>query len=367
MKKILIIDDEVKIAEGLKEMLSSWGYYAECFFSGLKGVAFLQSEQVDLVITDLRMPDIDGIKLLKRIKEVSPGIKIIVLSGSLGEISVTELNQLSIYKLLEKPISKKDIQSAVREALGIPESMTESKIEKQAVESVANIAVEKESGGRFSKGDILVVDDNEDLAITMKNLLSFKSYNVTTASDGRIALEKIKSQKFDLILMDIHMPNMNGIEAVKHIKAINPDSFIVMMTGEAGDEEVEKDIKEGGYAVLRKPFSPDNLLKSISWFQNAEETIKLREEIHERMRNIGALHRFRLSIRKKIKDYMMNILTVSLVAISIVIGISLIFFIENIRTGLISYYTKLSSGYTDYMDKVIGYLERDERRELKRK
>ncbi|MBI3815108.1 MAG: response regulator [Nitrospinae bacterium] len=367
MKKILVIDDEVKIAEGLAKMLSSWGYDAKSVTSGLKGIDCLRSGQFNLVITDLRMPDIGGIELLKRIKASAPEIKIIVLSGSLGEINIPELSQLDIFRLLEKPVSKKDIRTAVEEALGMPQAKTEIKTDLKTTEIGREAIVRDKHKSSFSKGNVLVVDDEEELAKMIKNVLTLKNYNVTTASDGMMAVEKIQSQRFDLILMDIRMPNMDGIEAVKKIKEINPDSFIVMMTGMADDEEIEKAIEEGGYAVLRKPFSPDGLLKSISWFRNAEENIKFKKEQREAMKNIGAWDKFKLRAGKKMENYRMNILTVSLITISIVIGISLVFFMENLRVSLTRYYSKVSSSYTDYMDKVIGYLDRDEQRELKGK
>jgi len=367
MKKIFIIEDELTILNGLLKMLASWGYQVKSSTSGLKGIECLRSEKYDLVITDLRLRDIGGTEVLRRIKAASPEIKIIVLSGSLGEVSIAELNQFKIFKLLEKPISRKDIRAAVQEALGISDSKTEIKLERQPVDSVADISIKKESDSRFSKGDILVVDDNENLAITIKNLLSFKNYNVTTASDGKSALDKIKSHKYDLILMDIRMPNMNGIEAVKHIKAINPDSFIVMMTGEAGNDEIEKALEVGGYAVLRKPFSPEKLLKSISWFRNAEEDIKFRKRRHETVRDLGAWYRLRCRVKRYTENYRMTIVTVSLIVFSVIAGISLIFYVENISVSLSQQYKRLSSSYENYADKVIGYLERDEQRELKRK
>lgn len=365
MNKILVIDDEAAIVNGLIKMLTSWGYEAKASLSGLHGVKYLQSEQFDLVITDMRMPDINAIDLIKRVKLLSPEIKIIILSGSLAELNTSEIEALNIFKLLEKPISQRELKAAVHEALGMPEFKKSDEIKKIGTESVDVTGGWKKNG--FSKGDILVVDDNKDLANSIKSLLSFKNYNVTTAFDGREALDKIKSHKFNLILMDIRMPNMNGIEAVKKIKDINPDLFIVMMTGEAGDDEVENALHEGGYAILRKPFSPDKLLKSISWFREAEEDIKFKKEHHEALKKAGAWHKFMHIARKRMENYRMNILTVFLIVLSVIIGISLVFYIENLRSSLLRSYNDLSESYTNYADKIIGYLERDERRELKRK
>ena len=382
MKKIFVIEDELTILNGLLKMLSSWGYQVKSSTSGLKGIECLRSEKYDLVITDLRLRDIGGTEVLRRIKAASPEIKIIVLSGSLGEISTAEIEALGVFRLLEKPVSRKDIRLAVQKAFGINEAVHKGKNliltadlsavpaqaeGKEAAELSSPSTAKDEQMGAFSKGRILVVDDEEELSNSIKKLLTIKNYNVTTASDGIKAIEKIKSEKFDLILMDIRMPNMDGIESVKNVKKINPEAFIVMMTGEAGNDEIEKALEVGGYAVLRKPFSPEKLLKSISWFRNAEEDIKFRKRRHEAVKDLGAWYRLRLRVKRYTENHRMTIVTISLVIFSVIAGISLIFYFENISVNLSRQYKRLSSSYENYADKVIGYLERDEQRELKRK
>ena len=382
MKKIFVIEDELTILNGLLKMLSSWGYQVKSSTSGLKGIECLRSEKYDLVITDLRLRDIGGTEVLRRIKAASPEIKIIVLSGSLGEISTAEIEALGVFRLLEKPVSRKDIRLAVQKAFGINEAVHKGKNliltadlsavpaqaeGKEAAELSSPSTAKDEQMGAFSKGRILVVDDEEELSNSIKKLLTIKNYNVTTASDGIKAIEKIKSEKFDLILMDIRMPNMDGIESVKNVKKRNPEAFIVMMTGEAGNDESEKALEVGGYAVLRKPFSPEKLLKSISWFRNAEEDIKFRKRRHETVRDLGAWYRLRCRVKRYTENYRMTIVTVSLIVFSVIAGISLIFYVENISVSLSQQYKRLSSSYENYADKVIGYLERDEQRELKRK
>ena len=152
MNKILVIDDEAAIVNGLIKMLTSWGYQAKASLSGLNGIGYLQSEKFDLVITDMRMPDINGIDLIKRIKLISPGIKIIILSGSLAELNTSEIEALKIFKLLEKPISQRELKAVVHEALGIYEFKKSDKIEKIKTESVELTTDKKKKG--FSKGDI---------------------------------------------------------------------------------------------------------------------------------------------------------------------------------------------------------------------
>ncbi len=114
------------------------------------------------------------------------------------------------------------------------------------------------------KGKILVVDDNEDLCEMLKDILEMEEFEVAIALDGSEALNKAKDTDFDVVLMDVKMPEMNGVETFRKFKEISPDTPVIMITAYA----VEKLIKEarhlGAYAALKKPFNMDELLDTIN-------------------------------------------------------------------------------------------------------
>jgi DNA-binding NtrC family response regulator len=110
---------------------------------------------------------------------------------------------------------------------------------------------------------ILVVDDNEDLLSTFAMILKRRGFNVETAGDGAAALDKFKEHYFDITLMDIVMPKMNGVEAFLKIKEIDPEATIILMTAYSEEELINRALEEGAHRVIHKPVRIDQLIKLI--------------------------------------------------------------------------------------------------------
>jgi CheY-like chemotaxis protein len=110
---------------------------------------------------------------------------------------------------------------------------------------------------------ILIVDDNESLAKTLSFVLRRQGYEAVTAKDGREAVEQATGGDFDVILMDIKMPRLNGVEAYRKIKESRPDALVMMMTAYAVDELVQQALAEGAYGVVHKPLDVEKVIALI--------------------------------------------------------------------------------------------------------
>lgn len=386
--KIFIIDDKQAICDGLLEILNEERYKPFAFTSGEKALVQLDNELPDLCVIDYRMPDMNGIELAQKIKSKQPKTKILLLTGSLSEISDSKIAELGISRVLEKPISRKDILFAVRDILGetaqnpeedrpsSPPSPLYKKGDRGGVESKVADTEEDlpfvdnmDEGGYWKKGKILIVDDDDELSLNLKDALISKNYYASIAKNGIEAVKIIQNDEdFDVILMDIHMPRMDGIEAVKKIKSISPKTFIIMMTGEADDEEIKNSIEKGGYACIRKPFTIKKLVKSIEWYSEAGKTLKRQYELDEKFQKLPKItkilstsHRY---LKSKFSLNRMNIITFFLVFISVVIGILLLLFVEYTSRSVSNFANQSISKYDSYIERIIGFLERDEKREL---
>jgi two-component system response regulator HydG len=111
---------------------------------------------------------------------------------------------------------------------------------------------------------ILVVDDDNIHCFMLKSTLSRWGYKVSTAEDGLTAIEKVQKQIFDLVLMDIRMPRISGLEALVEIKSYNPSIPVILMTAYAAEENIAEARKRGASDFLTKPFDMDELKKAIS-------------------------------------------------------------------------------------------------------
>jgi DNA-binding NtrC family response regulator len=111
---------------------------------------------------------------------------------------------------------------------------------------------------------VLVVDDNQDLLETFAMILMRRGYSVQTADNGASAVNKFKDQSFDVTLMDIVMPEMNGVDAFKKIKEIQPGAPIILMTAYSDEELIQTARDEGARQIIHKPIRIDELLQLIN-------------------------------------------------------------------------------------------------------
>ena len=125
------------------------------------------------------------------------------------------------------------------------------------------------------KISILIVDDEESVRDSLFNWFIEDGYHVECAEDARKALTLLESEEFDIILADIKMPGMDGLEMLKRIKALRKDSIVIMMTAFATVDTAVQALKDGAFDYVTKPFDPDDLSHLI---RNASKQITLSEE-----------------------------------------------------------------------------------------
>ena len=110
---------------------------------------------------------------------------------------------------------------------------------------------------------VLVVDDNEDLLDTLSLILKRRGFNVDTAQDGAHAVDKFKMQHFDVTLMDIVMPEMNGVEAFRKIREMSPGAMVILMTAYSEEKLIDMALDEGAHRVIHKPIRIDQMIELI--------------------------------------------------------------------------------------------------------
>ncbi|MEW6087850.1 MAG: response regulator [bacterium] len=110
-----------------------------------------------------------------------------------------------------------------------------------------------------TKLKVLIVDDNERFCNNIVDILELKGYDISGVYDGYQAVEAVKKQKFDIVLMDIKMPGMNGVDTVKMLRTIDPDINIVMITAFADDSVYKDELKNSNLKIMQKPMDIDKL------------------------------------------------------------------------------------------------------------
>lgn len=110
---------------------------------------------------------------------------------------------------------------------------------------------------------VLIVDDEKAFCESMTDILDTKGYEVESENSGEAAITKVKEKFFDVVLMDIKMPVMTGVEAFKQIKEISPKTAVIMMTAFSVEDLIKEALKEGAFGCLRKPLDIDKLVEQI--------------------------------------------------------------------------------------------------------
>ena len=113
------------------------------------------------------------------------------------------------------------------------------------------------------KGTVLVVDDDGDTRETITDLLELEGYAVRIAVDGSAALDAGRQETFDAVLMDIRMPGMDGVEALRAFRALAPSTPVIMVTAYSLAERLQAARDAGAVATLQKPFRVDDLLELL--------------------------------------------------------------------------------------------------------
>ncbi|HEY5027238.1 MAG TPA: sigma 54-interacting transcriptional regulator, partial [Candidatus Angelobacter sp.] len=135
----------------------------------------------------------------------------------------------------------------------------------------------------MDKARILVADDDRGILHTCRKILEHAGYELTTAADGKSAIGLLKASHYDLFLVDLKMPALNGLEAVSLARALDPALMIVMFTAHGTIETAVEAVKRGAFDYLTKPFTSDQLRlaveRALRQKQLLEENFNLREQL----------------------------------------------------------------------------------------
>lgn len=235
-KRILIIDDDTMNLKMATHILEK-NYDVVCAKSGMEGIGILRSETIDLVLLDLLMPDINGMEVLKEIREDSmiSDVKVIILTAAGTKTDVTEAIRLGALDFIKKPFFPTELLERIKRV----------------------IQVEK-------KDSILVVDDDNVTLSIVQNMLSIR-YDVSCVSSGNGAIKYLQNNVPDMILLDLHMPDMSGLEVLEKICSTKKlaDIPVIFLTAD-NDRKTEIEIfKAGAMDYIQKPFNPEVVLRRI--------------------------------------------------------------------------------------------------------
>jgi DNA-binding NtrC family response regulator len=148
------------------------------------------------------------------------------------------------------------------------------------------------------KNKILVIDDEKRMCDSIKVLLSNIGYEVDTAENGRVGIDKLKTQDFGLVITDLMMPDLDGFAVMKHIKENCPNTLVIVITGYASVESAVRAIRSGAYDYILKPFDFEIIKISV---ERAWDKLKLEKEL-EKTRKLAQVAERALALNGEINN-----------------------------------------------------------------
>jgi len=275
---VLIIDDNATNRLILKEMTSSWGLVPGESVDGEEALAkieeaFESGKPYRVLLVDLQMPKLDGFEVAKRVKESASGadVEIILLTsvGQKGDAARCKEGGISGY--LVKPVKQSELFDAILMALGHPPEGRIPVITRYSIQEARR------------RLNILLAEDNVVNQRLAAKILEKRGHRVVVASNGKEAIEKLEGERFDLVLMDVQMPEMDGLEATRQIRNAEfgmGNIPIVAMTAHAMKEDRERCLAAGMDDYLSKPVNAEELFTVI---EKLADTLRAKENKGEKM------------------------------------------------------------------------------------
>jgi DNA-binding NtrC family response regulator len=233
--KILVIDDDNDFCQNVKDVMELKDYLVDMAFDSQKGLETAIQNRYDIVLLDIKMPVMNGVETFKKIKKASPDTPVIMMTAYAVEELIQDALRGGAFGSLMKPLDFDKLFSIIENAL--------------------------------HKGMLLqVVDDDENLSENIKDILTERGFKVIIANDSNTAIKNAREHNFDVMLFDVKLTPLNGLEAYLVIRDIRPDVIVIIITGYRKElsDIVDEALRKKVYACIEKPIEMDALITVLN-------------------------------------------------------------------------------------------------------
>jgi DNA-binding NtrC family response regulator len=255
--RLLMVDDEEEFLAATAQALSRRGIDVTPVNNGAKALELARRERFDVVLLDVKMPDLDGVEVFRRLQQMHPGQPTLLLTGhgTIGQAFQTTKEGLFAY--ITKPCDIAYLAGKIQ---------------------AAHQAGQRQGGGAMAAGGpirVLLVDDEKELLESLRPVLERRHMQVLTAADGQQALDLLADCAVDVVVLDVKMPGLDGLEVLRRIKQDQPLLEVILLTGHPTLTTAVQGVKQGARDYLVKPPDIENLTALI---RKAAETRRLAVE-----------------------------------------------------------------------------------------
>jgi len=258
MSTILVVDDERLICDLLRSVLAGHGHEVLMAMNGREGLELFKKHRPRFTLLDLRMPEMNGIEVLKQIRAIDPQAAVLILTAWGSDALEKQARQLGVVDFLSKGLSLDVLVDAMERTL--------QQSAQAASPAQAAAPVGAPQAAPVATGDedfILVVDDEPQIRDLLKRFLTLRGYKVRVASDGQQALTMVEQQAPQLIVLDVYMPGINGVEVLRQLRRRKFTGGVILLTGSQDDKLLQEALDLGSVDVMGKPVDLERLALAI--------------------------------------------------------------------------------------------------------
>lgn len=230
--RILVVDDEEGLRQSLAANLELEGYEVVEAENGLRAIELVREGDFDLVITDIRMPGIDGLDTFRELRKIKPGLAVVMMTAFSLERLVAEALSEGVYTVVTKPFDIARIIDLIARAL--------------------------------ARCVVLVIDDSREQATSMVHALRAVGLRAEAVHDGASAVRFVRDEGVDVCVLDLVMPGMNGVQTYEEIRRLDASIAVIAVSGHSVPELMHQLMSLGGYTCMRKPFDMRELVRAIA-------------------------------------------------------------------------------------------------------
>ncbi len=234
---LLIVEDQTDVRRMALAILKASGYHLLEAANAEQALELSANYRgkIDLLVTDVIMPGLNGRQLADRLTKERPALKVLYTSGYTADVITLQGSLEPGMEYLPKPFGAAQLSAKVRQVLG--------------------------SGGPRSR--LLVIDDDPAVRGFLRRILTSAGYLVTEAGDGKIGMREIERQAIDLVITDLVMPEREGLETLQCLRAERPALPVIVISGAFGGSFLKTARRFGAAATLPKPIDPEALLRAV--------------------------------------------------------------------------------------------------------
>jgi len=282
--RVLLVDDEEDYVQAMAERMDMRDLQSQVALSGEEALQALETDPPDVIVLDLRMPGMQGMEVLERVRKDHPHIQVIILTGHGGEREEKEARRLGAFEYFQKPADTGALVDTIRGAWRrsvqvarefikeskeeFDRSMTAAALAEGGMPEEAQEMVRKPKAPEKevpSAGSIrvLLVDDEEDYVRTIAERMEMRDVGSDVALNGEEALSMLEEELPDVMVLDLRMPGMGGMEVLEKVKKRFPALEVIILTGHGSDKEEIEAKRLGAFGYLRKPVDIGELMEFV--------------------------------------------------------------------------------------------------------